>query len=113
MNCAEFNKLVKLLDEANIPYERYDSLNISEDSSLDIYRIHYPKHQHLVCSCIFGRGTYGSYEGLLEIMGLLTPEESEHGSVVGFLTAENVFERIRKHWEEVQKNEKGEKNGKD
>ena len=99
MNCAEFNKLVKLLDEANIPYERNDSHNP------DLYRIHYPKHQHLVCSCIFGRGTYGSYEGLLEIMGLLTMEESEHGCVVGSLTAENVFERIRKHWEEVQKNE--------
>ena len=112
MNCAEFNKLVKLLDEANIPYERNDS-HIAESSSFDIYRIHYPKDQNFVCSCIFGRGTYGSYEGLLEIMGLLTPEESEHGSVVGFLTAENVFERIRKHWEEVQKNEKGEKHGKD
>ena len=30
-------------------------------------------------------------------MGLLTPDEEEYDSVLGYLTAEDVFERIRKH----------------
>ena len=32
-------------------------------------------------------------------MGLLTDEESERDSVVGWLSAKNVFERIKKHYE--------------
>jgi hypothetical protein len=31
----------------------------------------------------------------IEIMGLLTPEEQEYDSVVGYLTAEEVFRRIK------------------
>lgn len=49
-------------------------------------------------------GSYGKDEDKLEIMGLLTPDEEEHDSVLGYLTAEDVFERIRKHhngeWDE-------------
>lgn len=30
-------------------------------------------------------------------MGLLTPDEEEYDSVLGYLTAEDVFERIRRH----------------
>lgn len=37
-------------------------------------------------------------------MGLLTPEEAEQDSVCGWLTADNVFERIKKHWEGVRSN---------
>jgi hypothetical protein len=43
-------------------------------------------------------GSYGNSCDELEIMGLLTPEEVEYDSVVGYLTAEDVFERIRKHY---------------
>ena len=51
-----------------------------------------------VCSVIYG---YGSEKGLLEISGLMTDEEyeKENDSVLGYLTAENVFARIKKHWE--------------
>lgn len=69
-----------------------------------IYR---PDGERLI-SAIEGYGTYG-YGGwdhgtgdtdekdgdLIEIMGLLTPEEQEHDSVVGYLTAEEVFRRIK------------------
>ena len=42
--------------------------------------------------------SYGHEEGLLEIMGaIVTDEESEIDSVVGWLTADNVIERIKKH----------------
>jgi len=42
-------------------------------------------------------GTFGSQEDKIEIMGLLTDEEAEHDSVLGYLTAEEVFERIKKY----------------
>lgn len=45
-------------------------------------------------------GSYGASEDKLEIQGLLTPWEYAHDSVAGYLTAENVFKRIKKHWEE-------------
>ena len=42
---------------------------------------------------------------MLEIMGLLTDDEKKFDSVAGWLTANNVFDRINKHWKEKQKNE--------
>jgi len=47
-------------------------------------------------SAIEGWGTYGEAEDRIEIKGLLTPEESEGDSVVGWLTAEDVFARIER-----------------
>ena len=84
----EFDKLVKMLDDARIPYERCDGI--------EIRRIHYPQNENFTCSAICGRGTYGNEKGLIEIMGLLTPEEEEMDSVVGHLTAKEVFGRILK-----------------
>ena len=52
-----------------------------------------------IISVIEGYGTYGVEDDLLEIMGLLTPEEGECDSVCGWLTAENVFARIQQHLE--------------
>ena len=45
-------------------------------------------------------GTYGSEEDKLEITGLLTEIEEEEDSVRGWLTAEEVFKRIKKHIED-------------
>ena len=52
-----------------------------------------------VCSVI--ANGYGSSEGLLEISGLMTREEMDrvHDTVLGHLTAEDVFARIRTHYE--------------
>ena len=52
-----------------------------------------------VCSVVETAISYGHEADLLEIMGLLTPEEEENDSVSGWLTAENVFGRIKAHWE--------------
>jgi len=41
-------------------------------------------------------GSYGRDADLLEIMGLLTEKELKSDSVKGYLTAENVFARIKK-----------------
>jgi hypothetical protein len=96
---VEIFKLKKMLDDAGIPYEYGHTITGND-------HICYPKVDLLNrrCSIIFGSGTYGYEKGLLEIMGLLTPEEEEMDSVVGYLTAENVFDRISKDWSE-HKNE--------
>lgn len=55
-----------------------------------------------VLSAVEFKGTYGAEKDLIEIMGLLTPEELLVDSVKGYLTAEEVFNRIKEHYEEVQ-----------
>lgn len=58
-----------------------------------------------ISDAICHEGSYGRHDGLLEMMGLLTEEESECDSVVGWLTAEQVFERWHKHWLETHAEE--------
>ena len=75
--------------------------------NFDGWQVCYPtirRAEDCVMDAIQTSGSYGREQDLLEIMGLLTPEEEEHDSVAGYLTAEDVFERIKKHWEE-HKNE--------
>lgn len=72
----------------------------------------YDENGDRVISAIEGYGTYGygddtwpdycrGNSDLIEIMGLLTPEEKELGdSVVGYLTAEDVFGRIKRYIDE-------------
>ena len=54
-----------------------------------------------VCSVI--ADGYGCEEGLLEIKGLMTDEECQrvHNTVLGHLTAENIFARIKAHWDSI------------
>ena len=52
-----------------------------------------------VISVVEGIGSYGREADKLEIMGLLTPEEAERDSVAGWLTADDVFRRIKEHYE--------------
>lgn len=56
-----------------------------------------------ICSAIENPGSYGSEDDKIEISGLLTEEEYRVDSVKGHLTAEDVFERIKKHWIEATK----------
>lgn len=48
-----------------------------------------------LCSAIEHVFSYGHTKDRIEIQGLLTPWERKVDDVVGWLTAENVFERIR------------------
>ena len=62
------------------------------------FQICYPEDgENRVCSIILHSGSYGRSEGLLEIMGLLKPDEKECDDVVEYLTADDVFERIKAH----------------
>ena len=89
---TEMNKLMWLLENANIPYE------IVYQDWTDSIQVWYPSKEDAVCDAICHHYSYGGKEGLLEIMGLLTDEEAEYDSVVGWLTAENVFTRIYRHY---------------
>ena len=95
---SEMIKLKNKLEDVNIPFvAEYD----------DFYRLHimYPNNWNNSCRCsvICHEYSYGFEEGLLEIMGLLTEEEKESDDVVGWLTADNVFERIQKDYKEFLK----------
>ena len=101
---TEILKLDKMLDEAEIPH--------TLKRSMDGWQVCYPSvGKDRVADAIETFGSYGVEENLLEIMGLLTPEEAEHDSVLGHLTAENVFERMRAHYEATKTEKGGAENG--
>ena len=90
---AEFDKLELMLVETGIPYDK--------ERMFGGKHLIYPrKVDDQVCSVVLHKGSYGRHNGLLEIMGLLTDEELECDTVAGHLTADDVFRRIKKHWEE-------------
>ena len=55
-------------------------------------------NEKIIISIVQGYGTYGEEDDLLEIMGLLTEEEEKIDDVTGYLTAEDVFNRIVKYF---------------
>lgn len=91
----EILRLHKMLEEASIPH----TVSRWMDGWMVCYPVARPSEE-CVIDAIETSHSYGYWEDKIEIMGLLTPEEEECDSVVGHLTAENVFERIKKHWEE-------------
>lgn len=94
----EILKLNTMLDDAKIPHmtRRLD------DGWQVIYTPYHP--DSWVADAIETRYSYGAKDDLLELAGrLLTGEELKRGSVVGELTANDVFQRILKHWEEHEK----------
>ena len=88
----EILRLAKLLSESGIPHVL--------KKFLDGYQVIYPSEDKMerVADAIEHFGSYGNHNDLLEIMGLLTPEEEEQDCVAGSLTAEDVFERMRSHY---------------
>lgn len=83
-------RLESMLCEAGIPYEII--------RKFDGWQIWYPSASNHVADAIEHFCSYGSEDDKLEIMGLLTEEEEKSDSVLGWLTAEEVFERIEKHY---------------
>lgn len=102
VNYKEIFKLKTMLDAENIDYEFYDrSITNMKD---EFNKLHFQiiiykdkdKKQRLI-SVIEGTYTFGSEQDKLEIMGCLTEDEEKFDSVVGYLTAEEVFNRIIKN----------------
>lgn len=94
----EICRLKSMLEEAGIPH-RMDRL-------FDGWHIKYPG-PIIICSVIEHRFSTGHRSDRLEIRGLLNVEERRIESTVGFLTADNVFARIRADWE--RRRERGSK----
>lgn len=99
IDTTEIRKLADMLEQDNIPFD--------VETLFGGMHIAYPKfatdEEPCVCSVILHNGSYGREAGLLEIMGLLTKEERKHDEVVGCLTAEDVFTRIKNHWNSTKK----------
>ena len=87
----EIFRLKEMLEKEKIPFI---FRNI-----FDGFQICYPDIKNKVCSVIEHKGSYGHNQDLLEIMGLLSDGETDD-DVLGYLTAEDVFNRIYKHYKE-------------
>lgn len=84
----EILRLKNMLEEAKIPFRL--------GSFFDGYHIVYPKaRKACVCSTVEHKYSYGHEQDLLEIMGLLTDSKRKTDNVAGYLTAEDVFSRIK------------------
>lgn len=91
----EILRLDAMLTEKQIPH--------TCQKFMDGWQVIYPEDgEKRVMDAIEHFGSYGEEEDLLEIMGLLTPEEEKDDNVLGYLTAEEVCKRIEQHWEEAQ-----------
>lgn len=90
----EIFRLKDMLEKAKIPFD-FSELYGG-------YHIVYPADgDECICSVIEHDYSYGREKDLLKIQGLMTKEELEEtqDTVLGYLTAEEVFQRIEKHWE--------------
>lgn len=91
---TEIFKLKEKLDAIDLEYEFINrSTHYNEQYQIMIY-----DGDEWVISVIEGEHTYGGNADKLEIMGLLTEEEEKHDSVVGWLSADDVYERIMKYY---------------
>ena len=85
---AEIFELEQMLREAHIPYEM--------DKMFDGYYIKVLNNDYeMLCDAVCHQYSHGYAEGMLEIMGGLTPAEETCDSVLGYLTAEEVFVRFQ------------------
>lgn len=112
--CKEIFKLKRMLEKENIPFDFIEGFGYPEELKeeypdlLEHYHICYPNQKNMRISVIEGIGTYGREQDRLEILGGFTPwEKFNHydDAPIGFLTARNVFKRIKKDWDELNDRE--------
>ena len=83
----EIFKLKKMLEDEKIPFE------FIEREELEGSQIVYTSNEKFICSVIQHKYSYGNDVNLLEMLGL-----TKHDDVEGYLSAEDVFERIKRHY---------------
>jgi len=106
-NLKELNKLERYLREKGIRYERIDQDEQALDAEHPYCILKFERHQVCVpCEgegrewdVICHKGSYGADEGLLEIMGSIVTK-NVGDTVEGWLTAEDVIERIERYRED-------------
>lgn len=86
----EIERLVKMLEVVSIPFELTDDVEGNSNN-----QIWYPNYDEKICDVICHKYSYGGNDGYLEIMGL---SGNEYDDVEGWLTAEEVFLKIAKHY---------------
>lgn len=85
---TEILRLKDMLEEAKIPFRL--------GSFFDGHHLVYPKTGNTcVCSVMEHKYSYGHEQDSLEIMGLLTDSERRTDNAAGYLTAKDVFGRIK------------------
>lgn len=91
----EIMKLALKLKGQNVPFEFF-----IKESYQHGFQILYPNAKNCVCSIIEHDYSYGHEKDLLEIQGLISDEEQKlnNDSVLGYLTADDVYKRIKKHY---------------
>lgn len=105
----EIEKLHKMLESAGIEhvYRYRDEFHYLAGREIELdpgYQIIIEECGKRIISVVEGFGSYGFEVNRLEIMGLLTDEELDADSVVGWLSAENVFDRIKEYFENGKRN---------
>ena len=91
IDLTELNKLEKYLKEHGFLYERSDeNWGFFYNHQLIVYNEQKTREWDAICH----GGSYGHKAGLLEIMGSLVDPKIDGDSVVGWLTADEVIERI-------------------
>lgn len=96
---TQLDKLEAYLREHNIAYDRIDKDEVFEETPYGKCVVKCEQHQIIVppqdqerqWDVICHRGSYGHNKGLLELMGNIVRTKD---SVEGWLTAEDVIERI-------------------
>ena len=86
----EIFRLKEMLEKENIPFE------FIEREELEGYQLVYPKFSNEMIeaiSVIQHKYSYGNEVNLLEMLDLTTLDDVE-----GYLKAEDVFERIKRHY---------------
>lgn len=98
---TQLSVLHEMLNQANIEHKYIEKGELTEHSARRMIKL-YDKDGDEVLSAICHYDSYGFEQFKIEIMGLLTKSEQKHDSVVGWLTAKNVFKRIQKYLNEVK-----------
>lgn len=96
---SEMDKLEKYLILKGYRYRRIEEINISEIMGEDIGRkqIIVYKNGKRSWDAICHYGSYGYKEGLLEIMGSIVDVKKDGDSVVGWLTAQDIINRLEEN----------------
>ena len=101
---TQLDILEKYLIDNGIEYTRVDEYRHNKDLGYisERHQIMVPDNsaEYYKWDAICHYGSYGSEEGLLEIAGQLVDEAIDGDSVKGWLTAEQVIERIKKYGNE-------------
>ena len=98
---TEMEKLVEYLDKSGANYNRIKETNIMAfpgGNEIDLGRdqvVVYDNEGCIKWDAICHYGSYGYEAGLLEIMGDIVDKKKDGDSVAGWLTAENVIERVK------------------